>query len=558
MMSVILKCSSCEETDLELYYCETCFLSTDDNAMLPAVKELLCEICLGPHIRKRHDVRLSNGQEALVCSQHRRLHSDYCRTCDVTFCGSCLGNHSEHKMGTIDERAIEIKKKVFEMLTKLELDEKPLRAKKEAVSECVKRCESGQLKLKELFEKEIEALRQLGLKQIDENLKKIKFEEEEICNGIDHVLDLQSCSRNLLVATNPHLIHDFKRVNVNFLQTSRNCEHILLSNIYSEPPNFSSVKEEISKFSQNVSEELKIVFEKTYKSDISKSFAIQGADWSRFFFTVENGVMKISRIVVSDFDIPRKKFLTEVKFDEKVKQSFSIKDDSFSCSCVVITESDITYQIQVDKKRITKISKLAMPSVTYLLCAFATSLDNKIRWCYWDEDRKVIKLTPDLDFPCSSKPQWISREINDYRLCFAADNKLLIIDPNQRRCQTVTYQGNAMIDRVTFFWNCLFIWSKDNKAVSFYKNGDDKWKLITRVKWRDPTAVLVLDFSVVWDLLLLPAVQLSHDDCLYVFSVSLKKNFSMANGNPFISCLPKNPICFFPRLKYSADAYIAL
>ena len=521
MTSVILKCFSCDENDVELFYCETCSIVAGDDEE-PKEKQFLCELCLGPHIRKRHLVHTSSGQEPLICSQHRRIHGDYCRTCDVTFCPKCLGEHSEHKMGSIDERATEIKKEVFEMLTKLELDEKPLRARKETVCDVVKRSETEQIKLKELLEKEIEKLREMCLKIIDENLEKVKSGVTDISNGIESVLTLQSCSRSLLVATNSHLIQDFKRVKIDFLQFCKERERLLLMGFYTEPPNITSVKEEFGKFSQTISEDLKVVFEQTRKSYISQHFAISGSEWSDFIFAIENGVIKISRIILVD-DTPRRKTFGEVKFDEQVKQLFSVYVKSLACSCVIVTKSGTVYQIEVDKNSVINISFITKPSFSNLICAYATSLDCEIRWCYWDEDRKVIKLTPDLDFPCSSKPQCISRETNDYRLCFAADNKILIIDPNQRRCQTLTWQEKLVIDHMNFFWNCLFIWSNDNKAVSFYKNVDDTWKLITRVKWQDPTAVLVLDFSVVWDLLLLPAVQLSHDDCLYVFSVSLKK-----------------------------------
>ena len=48
-----------------------------------------------------------------------------------SFCPKCLGKHSKHEMGSLDERAIEIRKEVFSMLTTLERNEKPLREKKE-------------------------------------------------------------------------------------------------------------------------------------------------------------------------------------------------------------------------------------------------------------------------------------------------------------------------------------------------------------------------------------------------------------------------------------------
>ena len=125
--AVALKCSSCDDVEAELYYCDTCDQSkefSNENQ-----RELFCDSCLSPHVKKCHEVRTTKGQVPLVCSDHRKLHSSYCKTCDTTFCPNCIRGHRSHEMGILDERAMEIKK-VFEMLTRLELSEKPMKTKR--------------------------------------------------------------------------------------------------------------------------------------------------------------------------------------------------------------------------------------------------------------------------------------------------------------------------------------------------------------------------------------------------------------------------------------------
>ena len=206
MATATVVCSSCDDSEVELYYCKSCSESAELESTEQSTNEReLCEICLGAHVRKGHQVRNLKDQEPLVCAQHRCLHKHYCKTCDVTFCGNCLGNHSEHKLGSIDERAIEVKKEVFEMLTKLELVEKPLGEKKKAVGDIKKFHESDQKKLKELLDREIKELNEIGLNRIEENLKFFAKKDNEVGDVIENVSKLQRRSRELLILTSSHL-----------------------------------------------------------------------------------------------------------------------------------------------------------------------------------------------------------------------------------------------------------------------------------------------------------------------------------------------------------------
>ena len=96
MAATTLKCTSCGEVENELYYCETCDQIAECSN--DVTKEVLCESCISPHVKKGHDVKTPIGQVPLVCVDHKKLQNQYCIKCDVTFCGNCAEKHSEHKI----------------------------------------------------------------------------------------------------------------------------------------------------------------------------------------------------------------------------------------------------------------------------------------------------------------------------------------------------------------------------------------------------------------------------------------------------------------------------
>ena len=143
-------CTSClfEKSNFSLYLCESCIeeQSKDSNS------NLMCEDCIVPHIRKNHTVIDSKGNKPLICSAHSFVFSEYCKTCDVLFCLKCIANHRKHDYESIDDKASEIKAKVFDLLTDLEIQEKPLQLKNTTNSELVqKKTRTMQKKLALLY-----------------------------------------------------------------------------------------------------------------------------------------------------------------------------------------------------------------------------------------------------------------------------------------------------------------------------------------------------------------------------------------------------------------------
>ncbi|XP_075264822.1 uncharacterized protein LOC142356973 [Convolutriloba macropyga] len=137
------KCDQCNNETTELFHCETCNRSREDN---PSEKELLCDVCVGPHLQRGHLILDRKGYGPLVCPEHKLLQQEYCRTCDLTFCSKCTRKHSKHEFDTLEKRGSELRGQVFEMITELELGEKPLRLKKEEMSDVIESHKKEQLK----------------------------------------------------------------------------------------------------------------------------------------------------------------------------------------------------------------------------------------------------------------------------------------------------------------------------------------------------------------------------------------------------------------------------
>ena len=119
------KCSTCFETctDANLYRCGTCDVSGSE---VVSMKKFICDGCIIPHVKQRHEVLDSRGYQPAICKTHRLLSTLFCHNCEELLCFKDLETHCQHKFRPISEKAIEVKKSVFEYLSKFDGMSKPL------------------------------------------------------------------------------------------------------------------------------------------------------------------------------------------------------------------------------------------------------------------------------------------------------------------------------------------------------------------------------------------------------------------------------------------------
>ena len=498
----VLKCAHCDEAELELYYCETCDQSAECSNKIS--KSLLCETCIGPHVRTGHDVRTSKGQAPLVCGDHKKLHNLYCKSCDVTFCPKCLGEHSEHKMGSIDERATEIKKEVFEMLTTLELDEKPLRLKKENFSELQLSHQCQQNDLRDLIDKRIMKLRHKAFETIDDNLKLLEDERVKKVEMIDQVLNLQQESRGLLCTTSPHLIKDFEKVKEKYEKTRITCGRALEIDYDAKSSEINDVEKVVSEFENKLLDTLKtVVIEKCVQ--YVEAFAVTAASEKTLLFSLCDGNVKVEVITWNESEAKLNYHLVgQLAFNDYVKHYYHLIDYQGMCSVVVLGKS--AYRIDVKENSECKLSKIATPTFEQVLCPYAISgNENEIHWCYWVEDRKLLKFSHNSSFKVgglSSMPNFKAKNVRGPELCFVTEcNRVLIADPAKHSSELVLLDGAEVqnFDSITFFnTKYLFCWSVQSSAIICLKNENGRFNRFEVCNFENDSSVVMLDIARGW------------------------------------------------------------
>ncbi|XP_063726959.1 transcription intermediary factor 1-alpha-like [Symsagittifera roscoffensis] len=284
-------CVSCEDTfpNIKLNRCQSCS-EKQDNA---AVVEFLCEDCVIAHIRKGHTVVDSKGNEPLTCSKHSLICTEYCATCDVPFCLKCIGNHSDHKFQSVDEKASEVKAKVFEILEELEMKEKPLRLKQKANADVYSQNKQLVHDLKEMVKEECKKLEEHLLRKIDEKLELNNDLSSELKSIYEKLLDLQKMTRELLSQSNPRLLKDI-------VATAKNVQNF-------EPIYNDSIVKESKVFScdfgdaRKVFEDIGDTFEQLIKTSRGEVFYLAGFAGSVIFRVeiVHQCEIKVSTLSVS-------------------------------------------------------------------------------------------------------------------------------------------------------------------------------------------------------------------------------------------------------------------
>ena len=514
------KCISCDEEEAELYYCDTCEQSAEGFSDVQ--KELMCDSCISHHVKKGHDVRTTKGQVPVICADHKKLDNLYCKTCDVTFCPKCMGVHCTHELGNIDEKASEIKNEVFEILTKLELDEKPLRAKKSEISDTKEVSRNEQCTLSEVFETEIEALRQNCLKRIDQNLSLLDDEEKQIVDNVDRLMGLQKSSRDLLSMTSPRLIKEFKQFKQEYAEVCENCK-TFASSFCVDSPEISDVKKMFAQFGKQIDKKLQInvmrTDERQRQSKRSLKKFVVGCSWANFISSVKVGKMKITRLRIPDGVSLKYEEVGAIEFNEEVESFFSVEDRNYLCSCIVFTHTSI-FRIDLTKLNVCQKREMALPSFSCVICPYIRGRgDSKVNWCYWLEDRQVLKFSHDASFEiqCSAVPIWKSPDVFDFQLCFTTEkNEILIINLETNEYQFIpqTTHGVGSIDHLTLFGSWFFVWSLKGKSIIVMSKKNNQWNVVETQNWREMTQVISFRDQYLVNLRCVPALETcSSDDC---------------------------------------------
>ena len=524
MAKKYLKCTLCETEDVELYHCETCSVSEVETES-SSHKQLLCEPCLGSHVRQGHQVTTSKGQELLICTQHRRLHNHYCKSCDESFCSTCLGNHSGHFIESIDERASKVRKEVFSMLTALENNEKTLRARNEKICKLKLPHQTDQNNLKEFVEKHIEILRQKLLSRIDENKERMEREEKAVTQVIDQVLDFQSKSRMLLSSTSPHLVNKFKDVKLSFEKVYMSFEQTMLNKICIKPPDLQFLEDIIDEAGQTIEDKLRSDFQ-TEKLEVVQHVLLNGKRGSKFCLIIEKGEAIILTVKVAEGREPMLEKMSKMhlNFIGPVKACYSVYSNSHKCSCVIITYTSIAFRIDVTENDNLELNEILFPPFANLISAYTIPENSgEIYWCYWSAEQKVLKLShePLFEEKCPSEPSFVSLDIDGHGLCFIEDEKIFIVDPRQTKVESISpisWKSESHV--ILYRGSSMYILSKRSIWHQCYEKlgNRNQWRTGILFESRDQGNSIVVRIRSGGTLWFFPSLKLQYDQNYYQFN----------------------------------------
>ena len=547
-----LKCSSCDAPEEALYSCETCEESIGgspqpESSHKPSKKRRktedfskskgLCDSCILQHIRKDHEVKNLKGQTPVICSVHKNLHSEYCRTCDVTFCLKCLGDHRDHQLGSVEEREKELRKEIFEILTESELSEKPLQTKLKSMA--------GQRdhdRLVEVVTTETKLLADALIGLVD---KKYENDRQKGDNLINTVGELQSEARNLLSNEGCQLIRDFRSLKSRSLDCTNRTEAAISENYTCKRSNTVVLGEEFQIFRQKMIKKL------MPKADDQFSFWwSRGAQFERYSCSfnenrastsyrvlLKGGALIIEQISdISEGKVKSKTQMTCRPYRRVVKSVFFHHEMS-----EVIIQLDNGYlDLLTGGNYGYKTETLNISKQENFLCFYM--FKKEVHQCYWNSAAKLICLTHnENEFECEAMPKLISSEISPFIFLHTSEHEIIAYDFRMERYIYVPFvvHGCDSIDYITTFscssrskTECLFfMWSVNSNCVTILEwNNYSGCNLLSdgKKQWTDPSQPIQFSHSFghrSTRFTLVPAIRVNEgsngsENCLqYVYAV---------------------------------------
>ena len=122
------KCNSCDRIFGKacMLGCKSCGNNEPSTSLDNRLRKLYCKICIvANHLRKKHEVVDDRGYVPAVCDEHDNICQYFCETCQKIFCAECIESHMTHNFQSLSQKAVEIRKSVFDLLNESEGLSKP-------------------------------------------------------------------------------------------------------------------------------------------------------------------------------------------------------------------------------------------------------------------------------------------------------------------------------------------------------------------------------------------------------------------------------------------------
>ena len=471
-------CSNCEESSAAeiLYKCTQCSVSDDPKKPV----EFLCDLCVASHIKKKHPILDHRNFEPAVCSEHRQLCLDYCITCDEVSCAKCLVKHSKHEFKPLNEKASEVRAKVFEMLSDWEKNEKTALEKSQNISKIVDIHEREIEQLVKEVEAMLDKIKETLTAEVKSKITEFKATQNWVKDHVRNVGQTQSDLRGLLCQSNGSMVASISTVLA---------KTVALSTSQSEVELYQMNKEKFQTGASFKSLHQKIVFEMRKelslpglkRKDAEPSLAAKSQIKSK---GATPKLQQSFNLIVGGcftgdcFEVSQTNQSFEIrKYDTQKRKTYP----ALVCECDELVSALVDHVYYLDKLLVVVCSRLRGGDKQVYVCdvsgpdsrtpvwtkvTYPKGVDvlgpwlyySRINWLYWDPCSQTIRNWADgndrrtYKLPCRNRP--VNKFVTDCCLpCFfdqSAQN-ILVFWPHDKPAEVLgRHRYNEKIDTIFF------------------------------------------------------------------------------------------------------------
>ena len=386
------------------------------------------------------------------------LQKEFCGTCDAAVCWGCMSEHSEHKFISLDDRATDLKTKVFESMNELENEEKLLTAAKCEILGTIEKHEEEQKILREIFLSEVEKLKQEGLKTIDENCTMM----EEYLKHFDDVMKFQQKLRELLSVSNDHLIHQFPSVEERLKKIRTVSDNI--------KKHQSAVILSINNIASD-SKELHTYVSRDLKSVLSDQIWLCWKFWAICRVFQGGGNLSVENVTFDGSGTVSRLNCKTKAFNEQVAHCFPVNIYLSKMKVLILTINKSAFIFNPNEEILTLSPSTSYPTMKDFLQPYYLVQQNDFQnphWSYWEGG--VIKFTHDATFtvPCETIPNVRIGQCCNYELWLffiLSENILIVVDTQYSKYNRIEFPEIERISCVSYMYtNTLFIFAADGET----------------------------------------------------------------------------------------------
>ena len=472
-------CESCSEAFKmeQLFQCTTCVNKLESTDAVT----FNCELCIGSHVRKGHDVLDHKSLSPAICESHKNLCSVFCTICDEILCVNCLSKHQNHNVMTIKEKASKVRPKVFESLSNLDSREKVVRGTMERIKEKKEERTKDFDKLVLDISAELDAAKEKILDCVRSKHEKTVNLETESTENYENLLRCQSDLRELLSCSEGNLVRNFETKEKQVDQVNSKQTELELCQI--EGVNYSiseNTSQAITKFCEDFLSTVEVPQVMARKC----CYVYSTCDGTLYNVECEGNKTTVYECHFEEYadDVRMTKInlaTNEHDFWIIDLNAFYIMQKNAFPSILIKTGNFV--QLFDIKKKVFRVINLSLPPHHVPLCFVAFNLD-KAEFVYWDQLSRVVRQTDNksIEYKCETLPRVVnSWHDGTYVHLVNQENDIVEIATN-RTSKTGVYVIKSNIhcvnhiNSISHINKTLVIWSLPTDTLTiFCKNNED-------------------------------------------------------------------------------------